>query len=101
MTFPAAYRAKLDNTNPIERLNGELKRRSNTAGIVPNETAVVRLVGALLREQSGELVHPAGALHDREWHQHRQHPCLAKLSTMLAPPNDPTCHGSSHVDHAA
>jgi putative transposase len=54
MAFPAARGAKLHSTNPIERVNGEIKRRSNTVGIFLNEAAVVRLVGALLLAQSDE-----------------------------------------------
>ncbi len=52
MTFPKEHRAKLHSTNPIERLNGEIKRRTEVVGIFPNDEAIVRLVGALLLEQN-------------------------------------------------
>ncbi len=54
MTFPREHRAKLHSINPIERLNGEIKRRTGVVGIFPNDEAIVRLVGALLLEQNDE-----------------------------------------------
>ena len=52
MAFPKEHRAKLHSTNPLERVNGEVKRRTEVVGIFPNEAAITRLVGAILLEQN-------------------------------------------------
>ena len=54
MGFPRAHWAQIYSTNPLERLNGEIKRRTEVVGIFPNEAAITRLVGAILLEQNDE-----------------------------------------------
>jgi putative transposase len=54
MAFPRAHWPKLHSTNPLERLNKEVKRRANVVGIFPCEASIVRLIGAILLEQNDE-----------------------------------------------
>jgi putative transposase len=70
--LPLEHQRQLHSTNPLERLNKEVKRRADVVGIFPNEPAIVRLVGAVLMEQ-----------HD-EWqlqHRYMQLEAMAELAT--------------------
>jgi len=54
LKFPRAHWLQIHSTNPLERLNAEIKRRTNVVGIFPNDSAITRLVGAMLLEQNDE-----------------------------------------------
>jgi putative transposase len=54
LDFPEQHRSKLHSTNPLERLNKEVKRRADVVGIFPNEASIVRLIGAVLLQQNDE-----------------------------------------------
>ena len=58
MTLPREHRTKLHSTNPIERLNGEIKRRTDVVAIFSNEAAITRIIGATLMEQPDEWAVP-------------------------------------------
>ena len=54
MDFPREHWAQIASTNPLERVNREIKRRADVIGIFPNDDAIIRLVGALMLETNDE-----------------------------------------------
>src|SRR3954451_12139039 len=74
--FPDAHWSKLRSTNPLERVNREIGRRSDVVGIFPNDAALIRLAGMLLIEQSDE------------WLVSRRYLSQESLSAVLEPAED-------------
>lgn len=69
MSFPTQHRVKLRSTNPLERLDGEIKRRTEVVSIFPDEAAITRLVGAILLEQNDKWGRPARSPHHAGKHR--------------------------------
>jgi len=93
MSFPKDHWQQIHSTNPLEPLNGEIKRRTDVVAIFPNEAAVVRLVGAMLLEQNDE------------WAVQRRYMSLKTLEGLSdQPPRsstyEPRCRAPSHSPYS-
>lgn len=75
MDFPREHWPQIASTNPLERVNREVKRRSDVIGIFPNDGAIIRLVGALMLETNDE------------WTVARRYMSLETLARLIDNPN--------------
>jgi len=76
LDFPEQHRSKLHSTNPLERLNKEVKRRADVVGIFPNEASIIRLIGAVLLEQNDE------------WQLQHRYMQAEAMAELLTPANE-------------
>ena len=76
LDFPEQHRTKLHSTNPLERLNKEVKRRADVVGIFPNEGSIIRLIGAVLLEQNDE------------WQLQHRYMQVEAMAELAVPVND-------------
>ena len=74
MAFPSPHRTKLHSTNPLERLNKEVKRRADVVGIFPTEASIIRLIGAVLLEANDE------------WQLQHRYMGIEAMAELLNPP---------------
>jgi len=74
MAFPAPHRTKLHSTNPLERLNKEVKRRADVVGVFPSEASIIRLIGAVLLEANDE------------WQLQHRYMGVEAMAELLNPP---------------
>ncbi len=83
--LPKEHWSKLRSTNPLERVNKEIGRRSDVVGIFPNDASAIRLAGALLSEQNDE------------WLVQRRYLSVESMALALAGPEDPPTEVAEHV----
>jgi transposase-like protein len=83
-TFPQVHWRKLWSTNPLERLNGEIKRRTNVVGIFPNDASVLRLVTAVVVE-----THDEWAVAERRYLSEESMAKLYGKAVVGSPPTEP------------
>ena len=85
--FPESHWRKIWSNNPLERLNKEIKRRTNVIGIFPNDRAAIRLIGAVLADR-----HEEWAIARR----YMSNNSMADLAAMCDTTNQPQLEGEPH-----